>query len=162
VRSRVHKLITFLYSERYRASGTLIHLQNSYAPHSRRCTGRREAQSREHVNKDMNLALRPCRAQNVSCLFPTTAARIRSQVGLCGICLGQCGTVTCISECFSFPCQFSFHRLLHTHHLSTGAGTVGQMGPTCQVGSVSPPPQEMKKTSPLLPLRYQINFYART
>jgi hypothetical protein len=30
------------------------------------------------------------------------------------------------SEYFGFPCQFSFHRLLNTHHhLSAGAGTVG-------------------------------------
>jgi hypothetical protein len=34
------------------------------------------------------------------------------------------------SEYFGFPCQFSFHRLLHTHHHpSSGAGTVGQMEP---------------------------------
>jgi hypothetical protein len=30
------------------------------------------------------------------------------------------------SEYFGFPCQFSFHRLLHTHHLSSRAGTIGQ------------------------------------
>jgi hypothetical protein len=31
------------------------------------------------------------------------------------------------SECFGLPYQFSFHRLLHTHHhLSSGAGTIGQ------------------------------------
>jgi hypothetical protein len=30
------------------------------------------------------------------------------------------------SEYFGFPCQSSFHRLLHTHHLSSGAGTIGQ------------------------------------
>jgi hypothetical protein len=29
-------------------------------------------------------------------------------------------------EYLGFPCQFSFHRLLHTHHLSYGAGTIGQ------------------------------------
>jgi hypothetical protein len=29
------------------------------------------------------------------------------------------------SEYFDFPCQFSFHRLLHTH-LSSGIGTMGQ------------------------------------
>jgi hypothetical protein len=28
---------------------------------------------------------------------------------------------------FSFPCQFSFHRLLHTHNLSSRAGTIGQL-----------------------------------
>jgi hypothetical protein len=31
------------------------------------------------------------------------------------------------SEYFCFPCQFSFHRLLHIHHLSSGAGAVGQL-----------------------------------
>jgi hypothetical protein len=31
------------------------------------------------------------------------------------------------SEYFVFPCQFSFHRLLHTHRLSSGAGTIGQL-----------------------------------
>jgi hypothetical protein len=31
------------------------------------------------------------------------------------------------SEYFCFPCQFSSHRLLHTHHLSSGAGTIGQL-----------------------------------
>jgi hypothetical protein len=30
------------------------------------------------------------------------------------------------SEYFDFPCQFSFHRLLHTH-LSSGAGAIGQL-----------------------------------
>jgi hypothetical protein len=39
---RSTKLITFLHSERYRPSGISIHRQNSYAPCSRRCTGRRE------------------------------------------------------------------------------------------------------------------------
>jgi hypothetical protein len=31
------------------------------------------------------------------------------------------------SEYFGFPCQFSFHRLLLTHHLSSGAGRIGQL-----------------------------------
>jgi hypothetical protein len=31
------------------------------------------------------------------------------------------------SEYFGFPCQSSFHQLLHSHHhLSPGAGTIGQ------------------------------------
>jgi hypothetical protein len=31
------------------------------------------------------------------------------------------------SEYFDFPCQFSFHGLLHNHHhLSSGAGIIGQ------------------------------------
>jgi hypothetical protein len=51
------------------------------------------------------------------------------------------GQVFC--EYFGFPCQFSFHRLLHNyHHLSSGAGTIGQLWPTYQVDSVSPHPEE--------------------
>jgi hypothetical protein len=30
------------------------------------------------------------------------------------------------SEYFGFPCQFSFHEMLHTH-LSSGAGTIAQL-----------------------------------
>jgi hypothetical protein len=36
------------------------------------------------------------------------------------------GTGAVYSEYFLFPYQFSFHRLLRTHHLSSGAGTAGQ------------------------------------
>jgi hypothetical protein len=32
-----------------------------------------------------------------------------------------------VSAYFSFPCQFSFHQLLHTHQLSSGAGKIGQL-----------------------------------
>jgi hypothetical protein len=32
-----------------------------------------------------------------------------------------------VSEYFGVPCQFSFNRLLHTHHLSSGVGTIGQI-----------------------------------
>jgi hypothetical protein len=50
------------------------------------------------------------------------------------------------SEYFGFPCQFSFHRLLHTHrHLSSGAGTIGQI--LADVPSDSVSPQETKKKS---------------
>jgi hypothetical protein len=39
----------------------------------------------------------------------------------------HCGKI--FSEYFGIPCQFSLHRLLHTHHhhLSSGAGTIGQL-----------------------------------
>jgi hypothetical protein len=34
------------------------------------------------------------------------------------------------SQYFGFPCQPSFHQLLHNHpHLSSGAGTIGQKWP---------------------------------
>jgi hypothetical protein len=31
------------------------------------------------------------------------------------------------SEHFGFPCQSYFHQMLDTHHLSSGAGTIGQI-----------------------------------
>jgi hypothetical protein len=44
---------------------------------------------------------------------------------------------------FGFPCQFSFHRLLHTHHLSSGAGTIGQLVADVPSGlSLTPPRYE--------------------
>jgi hypothetical protein len=62
-------------------------------------------------------------AQAVSRRLPTAAAHVRSQVGFLidKIALGQV-----FSEYFGFPCQSAFHLLLHTHHLSSGAGTRGQ------------------------------------
>jgi hypothetical protein len=47
------------------------------------------------------------------------------------------------SECFGFPCQSSFHQLLHNHHRSSGAGTIGQQWPTYQADSVSPHPEKL-------------------
>jgi hypothetical protein len=55
------------------------------------------------------------------------------------------------SEYFGFSCQFSFHRLLHTHHhLPFGAGTIGQ--PVADVPSefnlTSPQETKKKKKNP--------------
>jgi hypothetical protein len=49
------------------------------------------------------------------------------------------------SEYFGFPLQFSFHRLLHIHHLSSGAGTIGQLVADVPSGLSVTPPQETKK-----------------
>jgi hypothetical protein len=46
------------------------------------------------------------------------------------------------SECFGFPYQFSFHRLHHTHHLSSGAGTIDQLVADVPSGLSLTPPQE--------------------
>jgi hypothetical protein len=44
------------------------------------------------------------------------------------------------------PCQFSFHRLLYTHHhLSSGAGTIDQFVADVPSGLSLTPPQETKK-----------------
>jgi hypothetical protein len=50
-----------------------------------------------------------------------------------------------LREYFGFPCQFSFHRLLDTHFLSSGAGTVGQIVTDIPSGLSFTPPQETKK-----------------
>jgi hypothetical protein len=43
------------------------------------------------------------------------------------------------SEYFGFPCQSSFHQVLHNHpHLSSGAGTIGQKWP--QYNGLNPTP----------------------
>jgi hypothetical protein len=49
------------------------------------------------------------------------------------------------SEYFGFPCQFSFHGLLHTLHLSSGAGTIGQLVADVPSGLSLTSPQENKK-----------------
>jgi hypothetical protein len=52
-----------------------------------------------------------------------------------------------LSEYVGFPCQFSFHRLLHIHHhhLSSGTGTIGQLVTYVPSGLNLTPPQETKK-----------------
>jgi hypothetical protein len=49
------------------------------------------------------------------------------------------------SQNFGFPCQFSFHKLLHIHHVSFGVGTIGQMVAEVQNGLSLTPPQGTKK-----------------
>jgi hypothetical protein len=49
------------------------------------------------------------------------------------------------SEYFSFPSQFSFHRLLHIHHLSSGTGKIDQLVADVTRGLSVTPPQETKK-----------------
>jgi hypothetical protein len=50
------------------------------------------------------------------------------------------------SDYFGFLCQFSFHRLFHTHHhLSSGAGTIGQLVADVPSGLSLTPSHETKK-----------------
>jgi hypothetical protein len=48
------------------------------------------------------------------------------------------------SEYFGFPYQFSLYRLLYTHHLSSGSGTIGQLLADVPIGLSLTPPQETK------------------
>jgi hypothetical protein len=67
-------------------------------------------------------------AQAVSRWLPTAAAQVRARVRACGICGGQMTLGQVFSGYFGFPCQSLFHQLLHNHHhLSSGAGTIGQL-----------------------------------
>jgi F420-0:gamma-glutamyl ligase-like protein len=66
-------------------------------------------------------------AQAISRRLPTAAARFEPRSGHVGFMLDKVALVQVFSEYFSFHCQFSFHRLPHTHHhLSSAAGTIGQ------------------------------------
>jgi hypothetical protein len=49
------------------------------------------------------------------------------------------------SEYIGFPCQFSLHRLLHKHHLSSGTGTIGQLVADVPSGLSLTPLQETEK-----------------
>jgi hypothetical protein len=60
-------------------------------------------------------------------LLPNAAARVRARSGHVGFVVDKVAVGQVVSEYFVFPCQFSFHRLLHIHHLSSGAGTIGQL-----------------------------------
>jgi hypothetical protein len=47
------------------------------------------------------------------------------------------------SEYFDFPCQFSFHQLLDTHHLSSGAGIIGELvADSVSPHTKNPPPKK--------------------
>jgi hypothetical protein len=53
------------------------------------------------------------------------------------------------SKYFGFPCQFSLHRLLHIHHLSSGAGTIGQLVADVPSGLSLTHPKKLKKETKL-------------
>jgi hypothetical protein len=49
-------------------------------------------------------------------------------------------------EYIGFPCQFSFHPLLHAHHVTSGAGTIVQFVADVPSGlSLTPLKNEKKK-----------------
>jgi hypothetical protein len=53
-------------------------------------------------------------AQAVSRWLPTVAARVRARVRSSGICGGQSSAGA--DFLFGFPCQSSFHQILHHHN----------------------------------------------
>jgi hypothetical protein len=61
-------------------------------------------------------------------------------------------------EYFCFPYKFSFHRLLHTHHLSSGAGTIGQLVDDVPSGRSFTPSQDTKKIKKTTPFSVVIGY----
>jgi hypothetical protein len=59
--------------------------------------------------------------------FPTARLGFDPRPGYVGFVGEKVALGKVSSKYFGFPCQFSFHRLLRAHHhLSSGAGTIGQ------------------------------------
>jgi hypothetical protein len=72
------------------------------------------------------------------------ARRPASLRGGPGSILGHMGFVVDKYEYFGFPCQFSFHQLLHTH-ITSVAGTIGQIAADVPSGLGLTPPQGSEK-----------------
>jgi hypothetical protein len=89
-------------------------------------------------------------AQAVSRRPSPTAALVRVQVRLCGFVVDKVALEQVFSEYFGFPCQFSFHRQFHSHHLSFGAGTIGQTVTDVRSGVSPTPSQETRKKTVFL------------
>jgi hypothetical protein len=64
--------------------------------------------------------------------------------GRVGFVVGRVALGQVFSKYFGFPCQFLFRRLLHTHHLSSGTGTIGQLVADVPSGRSLTPPHETK------------------
>jgi hypothetical protein len=76
--------------------------------------------------------------------FPRRRLRFEPWWGHVGFVVDKVVLGQVFSEYFGFSCQFSFYQLVHIlHHISSGAGTVGQSVVTYQVDSVSPHPNKL-------------------
>jgi hypothetical protein len=72
--------------------------------------------------------------------FPPRRPGFQPRSGHVGFVVNKVALGQVFSKYLGFPCQFSFHRLLHTHHLSSGPGTIGQLVVDVPSGlSLTPP-----------------------
>jgi hypothetical protein len=80
-------------------------------------------------------------------LLPPRRPRFEPRSGHVGFIVNKVVLGRVFFECFGFPCQFSFHRLLHIHHhLSSGAGTIVQLVADVPSGlSLTPTQKKTKK-----------------
>jgi hypothetical protein len=77
--------------------------------------------------------------------FPLRRPGFEPRSGHWGFMVDKAAMVQVFSEYIGFSCQFSFHRMLHIHHLSSGAGTIGRRMADVPSGLSLTPPQETKK-----------------
>jgi hypothetical protein len=59
--------------------------------------------------------------------FPQQMLGFEPRSGHMGFVVDKVALGHVFSDYFDFSCQFSFHQLLHTHHPSSGPGTIGQL-----------------------------------
>jgi hypothetical protein len=64
-------------------------------------------------------------AQAVSRWLSTVAAWVRARVWQVGFVVDKVALGQVFSEYFGFPCQSSFHQILHRHNQLGVAGTIG-------------------------------------
>jgi hypothetical protein len=75
--------------------------------------------------------------------FPPRRPGFEPRSGHVGFVVDKVELGQVFSEYFGLPCQFSFHRLLHIHHLlSSGSGTKGKFVADVPSGLSLTPPQE--------------------
>jgi hypothetical protein len=75
--------------------------------------------------------------------FPPRRPGFEPRSGHAGFVVDKVALRQVFSEYFGLLCQFSFHRLLHTHHLSSGAGTIGQVVADVPSGLSLTPPKKL-------------------
>jgi hypothetical protein len=66
-------------------------------------------------------------AQAVRPRFPPRRPGFKPSSGHVGFVVNKVALGQVLSHYIDFPCQFSFHSLLHTHHLSSGVGIISQL-----------------------------------
>jgi hypothetical protein len=94
------------------------------------------------------------------CRFPPRRTGLKPRSNHVGFVVKKVALEQVFSQYFGFPCQFSFHRLLHTHRLSSGAGTIGQLVADVLSGlSLTPPKQKLNKTRCLHNIQWPVNNY---
>jgi hypothetical protein len=121
-----------------------IHFQSKKLDTGEKVRSKFERDFRRYKLNKLPESLGRAIAQAVRRRLPIAADRVRSQVRLCGIWGGQSRTGQVFSEYFVFSCQFSFHRLFHTNHLSSEAATIGKLVADVRSGLSLTPPQETK------------------